>query len=404
MRRLGRIALLLAVTALAACSSGSKHSNPAPSTLFVAGALPTYGSERVPTEAMKAAIEARIRARGGRAGTHRVAYLDYVTSSVASGGQENEQECRSTGSRIAKDDRVVAVIGALSPICARTLIPVLDQAGIAVVSPTNPTTGLTHEVPDWRRIGPCFLCTPGRLYPTGRRNFARVIATEDSEGRATAVLLHRLGVKRVLLLSDGQQFNTVELAGGFLAQAPSEGLTVARAVYSPTGGPYGAVARRVAASGAGALYLLTPTYNHGTEVLEAIRRAGFRGPVVSSLSIVQGTIATPSSPWQSVLFTSPRLPLAAMPRSAQRFATSIGAGSSAVDAVYAGEAAGVVLDAIRRSDGSRAGVRRALYSTRGPSLLGPIAIDENGDVHPQRIAVFRLRGSRFGYLSTIRLD
>ena len=402
MTSLGRLALLLAVTALAACSSGSKRSNPTPSTLLVAGALPTYGAERVPTEAMKAAIEARIRARGGRAGAHRVAYVDYVTSSVGSGGQENEQECRSAAGRIAKDDRVVAVVGALSTICARTLIPGLDQAEIAVVSPAATTTGLTHEVPDWRRVGPCFLCTPGRLYPTGRRNFARVIASEDSEGRAAAVLLHRLGVKRALVLSDGQQFNTVELAGGFLAEAPSQGLTVVRAVYTPTGGPYGAVARRVAASGAEALYLLAPTYNHGTEVLEAIRRAGFRGPVLSSLYIVQGTIATPSSPWQSVLFTSPRLPLAAMPPAAKQFAASIGAGSSAVDAAYAGEAAGVVLDAIRRSDGSRAGVRRALYATSGPSLLGPISIDANGDVHPQRIAVFRLRGSRFKYLSTIR--
>jgi branched-chain amino acid transport system substrate-binding protein len=403
MRSLGLLALLLAAIALAACSGGSKHTNKTPSTVFVAGALPTYGGERVPAEATKAAIEARIRARGGRAGAHRVAYVDYVTSSIGSGGQENEQECRSAAGRIAKDDRVVAVIGALSPICARTLIPVLDQAGIAVVSPTNSTSGLTHEVPEWRRVGPCFLCTPGQLYPTGRRNFARVIATEDSEGRAAAVLLHRLGVKRALVLTNGDQFDTVELAGGFLAEAPNQGLTVVLAAYPPTGGPYGAVARRVAASGAGALFLLAPTYNKGTQVLEAIRRASFRGPVISSLSIVQGTIATRSSPWQSVLFTSSRLPLAAMPRSAKQFAASIGAASSAVDAAYAGAAAGVVLDAIRRSDGSRAGVRRALFSTSGPSLLGPISIDENGDVHPQRIAVFRLRGSRFGYLSTIRL-
>jgi branched-chain amino acid transport system substrate-binding protein len=403
MKSLARVGFLLAVAALAACSSGSKRSNPSPSTLLVAGALPTYGAERVSTEAMKAAIKARIRARGGRVGAHRVAYVDYVTSSPGSAGQENEEQCRSAANRITKDDRVVAVIGPLSTACARTLVPVLDEAGIAVVSPTNTTSGLTHEVPDWRRVGPCFICTPGRLYPTGRRNFARVIATEDSEGRAAAVLLHRLGVKRAFVLTDGEQFNTVELAGGFLAEAPNEGFTVARGDYSPIGGPYGAVARRVAASGAGALFLLAPSYNKGTEVLKAIRRAGFRGPVISSLSIVQGTIATGSSPWQSVLFTSPRLPLAALPRSARRFAASIGAASSAVDAAYAGAAAGVALDAIRGSDGSRAGVLRALFTVHGQSLLGPISIDRNGDVHPQRVAVFRLRDRGFRYLSTVAL-
>jgi branched-chain amino acid transport system substrate-binding protein len=401
MRRLATAWLLL-VAALTACSSGSKHRAAVPSTLLVAGALPTYGAEHVPTEAMKAAIQARLRAHGSRAGSHRVGYVTYATSGVNSGGEENEGQCARTATRIAKDDRVVAVVGPLSPVCARTLIPGLDRAGVAVVTPEITTSGLTHEVPGWRRLGQCFLCAPVNLYPTGDRNFARVIATEDSEGRAAAEVLHRLGVRRALVLTNGE-FDSVELAAGFLAQAPTAGIKVSREVYSPTGGPYDAVARRVAASRVDALFLLAPTYSHGTELLAAIRRAGFRGRVMSSLSIVEGTIATPSSPWQSVLFTSSRLPLAAMPPSARRFAASIGAASSAVDAVYAGEAAGVVLDAIRRSDGSRAGVRRMLFSTSGPSLLGPIAIDENGDVHPQRIAVFRLRGSRFGYLSTIRL-
>ena len=403
MRPLAPASLLL-VAVLTACSSGSKHTDATPSTLLVAGALPTYGAEHVPTEAMKAAIEARLRAHGSRVGSHRVGYVNYPTSSVNSGGQENEEQCARTAARIAKDNRVVAVVGPFSPVCARTLIPVLDRADVAVVTPEIDVSGLTHEVPNWRRVGPCFLCAPGNLYPTGDRNFARVVATLDSEGRAAADVLHRLRVRRALVLTNGDQFDTLELAAGFLTQAPAARIKVSRAVYSPTGGPYDAVARRVAASKVDALYLLAPTYNHGTELLAAIRRAGFRGPVMSSLSIVEASIATPSSPWQSVLFTSTRLPLAALPLAARRFAASIGAASSAVDAVYAGEAAGVVLDAIRRSDGSRAGVRRALYTTRGPSLLGPIAIDENGDVHPQRIAVFRLRGSRFGYLSTIRLD
>ena len=388
---------------LAACSSGSKHTNATPSTLLVAGALPTYGAEHVPTEAMKAAIEARLRAGGGRVAGHRVGYVDYPTSSVNSGGEENEGQCSRTAARIAKDNRVVAVVGPFSPVCARTLIPVLDRAGVAVVTPEITTTGLTHEVPGWRRVGPCFLCAPGNLYPTGDRNFARVIATEDSEGRAAADVLHRLGVRRALVLTNGDQFDTLELAAGFLAQAPAARIRVSRAVYSPTGGPYDAVARRVAASRVDALYLLAPPYNHGTELLAAIRRAGFRGRVMSSFTIVEATIATPSSPWQSVLFTSPRLPLAALPPSARRFAASIGATSSAVDAAYAGAAAGVVVDAIRGSDGSRAGVRRALFTVRGRSLIGPLSIDQNGDVHPQRVAVFRLRDRRFRYLSTVTL-
>src|SRR5438045_1931153 len=121
MRRLATASLLL-VAALTACSSGSKHREAVPSTLLVAGALPTSGG--------------------------------------SSGGEENEGQCARTATRIAKDDRVVAVVGPLSPVCARTLIPGLDRAGVAVVTPEITTSGLTHEVPGWRRVGQCFLCSP----------------------------------------------------------------------------------------------------------------------------------------------------------------------------------------------------------------------------------------------------
>src|SRR5438067_446697 len=99
MRRLATASLLL-VAALTACSSGSKHREAVPSTLLVAGALPTYGAEHVPTEAMTAAIQARLRAHGSRAGSHRVGYVTYATSGVSSGGEENEGQCARTATRI----------------------------------------------------------------------------------------------------------------------------------------------------------------------------------------------------------------------------------------------------------------------------------------------------------------
>ena len=59
------------------------------------------------------------------------------------------------------------------------------------------------------------------------------------------------------------------------------------------------------------------------------------------------------------------------------------------------EAAEVVVDAIARSDGTRASVLRQLRATRvSGSLLGGFHFDGNGDLTPGPFTVFRLTGGR----------
>ena len=59
-------------------------------------------------------------------------------------------------------------------------------------------------------------------------------------------------------------------------------------------------------------------------------------------------------------------------------------------AVYAAQAAEVLLAAIARSDGSRAGVTRAVAATQlGSGLLGPIRFDR-GDLEGAPITILRV--------------
>jgi ABC-type branched-subunit amino acid transport system substrate-binding protein len=50
----------------------------------------------------------------------------------------------------------------------------------------------------------------------------------------------------------------------------------------------------------------------------------------------------------------------------------------------------VLLDAIRRSDRTRAGVAKALLATRVDVVLGPIGFDERGDVVPATITLVQV--------------
>ena len=108
---------------------------------------------------------------------------------------------------------------------------------------------------------------------------------------------------------------------------------------------------------------------------------------------------------------APGVALRAFPPRARVFARRFSAerlGGALVDpyALHGAEAIRLLLDALARSDGSRAGVRRALFATTvSDGLLGSYRLDENGDPANARgpvVAFTAYRaGERFVPLATI---
>jgi ABC-type branched-subunit amino acid transport system substrate-binding protein len=73
-----------------------------------------------------------------------------------------------------------------------------------------------------------------------------------------------------------------------------------------------------------------------------------------------------------------------------RFAATQPDGSVTAAAVYAAQATELMLAAIARSDGTRAGVARALRATHlGESLIGPVNFDARGDIIPRPVTILR---------------
>lgn len=60
-----------------------------------------------------------------------------------------------------------------------------------MVSGSATLVGLTHAGPG------AATGEPGTYYPTGARNFARVVAADDVQGAADALMAKRLGVRRL---------------------------------------------------------------------------------------------------------------------------------------------------------------------------------------------------------------
>ena len=363
--------------------------------------LPLQGGVRISAQQMAQAAAFVLRRRGFRAGDLRVG-LQSCDDSLARSGLFEPAKCAANARAYARDERVVAVMGTLNSPCTAAALPELASAPggpLAMLSPLNSSVSLTR---------PQAGAPPGELrsfYPRGRRHFARVFPTDDHQAVALASLaVEDLDARRVAALDDGDLLFGRALADRFAASARSlGGEVVARRSWNPETGSYDRLARAIARARPAAVFLGGILDSNGAAVLRAIRRALGREVAILATEGFTGTglLARQAGAAAEGTYVSVSgLINASLPPAGRRFVDAFGATLPGVDiepsAVYAAEATGVLLDALAASDGTRAGVLRALFRTdlRG-GLTGRIRFDRNGDVIAAPITILQIRrGSR----------
>jgi ABC-type branched-subunit amino acid transport system substrate-binding protein len=78
----------------------------------------------------------------------------------------------------------------------------------------------------------------------------------------------------------------------------------------------------------------------------------------------------------------------------KRFTSEFGTAADASFVINAAQATEVVLQAIARSDGTRASVLREIQATDiKDGILGSFRFDRYGDITPANVAIFRITGS-----------
>jgi branched-chain amino acid transport system substrate-binding protein len=178
---------------------------------------------------------------------------------------------------------------------------------------------------------------------------------------------------------------------------------VGRASWDPRAEDYAMLVRVVRASKPDVVYVGGLLDTNAGGVIRELRAALDRDVELVGPSGLTGVPQLMKSSRGSALgmyLSFPGVLLEALPPAGsswvERFRKTQGRAPIEPSVVYAAQATEVLLDAIARSDGTRASVVEELFATRvADGLLGTFGFDENGDISESPITIVRVqRGGR----------
>jgi YVTN family beta-propeller protein len=329
-----------------------------------------------------------------RAGSYAVGYQS-CDDSIAATGSYDVGRCRANAQAYATTKSVIGVIGAYNSGCTQVEIPVLAGARggpLAMISATSTYVGLTHAGPG---TAPG---EPEKYYPRGRRNFVRVVAADDRQGAADALLAKQLRVTGLYLLNDGDPYG-FGIAANVRDAARKLGISIAGFErYDIHAHTYTATARRVLRARADAVFIGgSSDLSNGPTLVKSLRavlgdQVRILGPDGFTPISAFAQLSGPAAEGMTISF--PAASASHLPEEGRRFIAAFGkAIGRPVEAysVAAAQAAEVLLGAIARSDGTRASVTKELFKTKVTNgLLGSFSFDRNGDTTAGAVTIFRI--------------
>jgi branched-chain amino acid transport system substrate-binding protein len=345
---------------------------------------------------MSAAILFVLRRHGFKAGEHTVGYqaCDDSTSQV---GRFEFFKCGSNAKAYAAAKRLVGLIGPYNSGCAGIQIPIVNRGvsgALPMISPANTYIGLTRAGPGAAPED------PKALYPTGVRNYVRVLPADDVQGAAFAVFAKQLGLKSAYVLEGGEDYG-VSLGRRFILASKKLGVEIAgTGAWTPRAKTYAPLANRVRRSGADGVFLAGYLFFNGGEVVKALRaRLGPDFPIMAGDAFIPvGDLLKAAGPaalgmYVSSTFAAPTRLSPAAEEFVREFAPTQPHGSIPPFVLETAQATEIMLEAIARSDGTRASVLRALRASEvRDGILGTFRFDANGDKTPEAIPIYRVTG------------
>jgi branched-chain amino acid transport system substrate-binding protein len=412
IRGLAAYGCLTAVMAFGVAACGDDEDEPAGGggseggggTLNVYSSLPLQGASRPQSEDVINGIKLALKQKGGKCGDYTIKYTS-LDDATAAAGQWEAGQTSANARKVAQDDKAIAYIGEFNSGASAISIPTTNEAGILHVSPSNTALGLTKGGAG-AEPG-----EPDKYYPTGERNYGRVVPIDTIQGAAQAQYMKDEGVTSVYILDDAEVYGK-GVAKNTQAAAEELGIEIAGTdSWDGKASNYRALAAKIKASGADAVFTGGIIDNNGPQLYKdlnaAMPDAKLFGP--DGMATVDFTKEIPAKVQAQTFLTAPTVAPEELPPAGQQFykdyEEEYGEPQDEIDpyAVYGYEAMAVVCDAIAEGGDDRAAVVDAFFSTKGrESPLGTYDIDADGDTTLSDYGGYTAEGGKLVFNKVIK--
>ena len=386
----------LIALAAAGCSSSASNTGTSGNTVDIYSSLPMQGSSSAQTLPMVNGIKLALSQAHNTAGTFKVKYIE-LDDSTAAAGKWDPTQTAANARQAATDSRAVYYIGEFNSGASEVSIPILNQAGLAQVSPANTYVGLTTKLPG-SAAG-----EPQKYYPSGTRNYLRIVPIDSIQAASDLMAMKQAGCTKVAVANDKEAYGS-GLATLLGLEKGMYGVTiVSNTGVDPTAANFRSYASTIAAQGANCFFFAGIVSNGAVQITKDVNAAlpsakifGGDGVCTSSFTAAsQGGV--PASIDKLIECTVATQNLSAYP-GGKNFLSAYKAayGSAHPDpyAIYGYEAMQLGLKTIASlgdNGGNKADVLKALFAIKETStVLGTFGFNKDGDTTLKSYGVYKV--------------
>jgi len=349
----------------------------------IASDLPLQGSLRPLAVQIVAAIRLELKQMNFKIGDKTITYASCDDSTAAKGSWD-PQTCTNNANAYKSVKNLLGVVGTFNSGCAEIIAPIINRApggGIAMVSPANTYVGLTK---------PSGVAgEPGKYFPSGKRNYARVAVPDNFQGAADATFLQSKGIKSVYVLNDGEAYGA-GIANNFVNAAKALGITVlGNDKWDANQPDYQSLFQAVASKSPQAVFLGGIVSLHGGQLIkDKVKVLGTNDKVLllgpdgfNDSATVTDAGAAAEGMYVTIGGQDPN----ALTNPTGKAFIAAYKKTYKVDhleayTAYGAQAFLVLANAIAKSDGSRASITKNLFNqTFTKGVIGSFKIDASGD-------------------------
>lgn len=393
--RLVRIAAPLLIGALVLSACGSKKESGSSSgskTLTIGVVAPLSGDLSAVGNGIKNGVDLAIKQAN-----EKKTVKGYTLTVDAQDDTAKADVGATVAAKLVAESGVVGVVGPLNSSVAKSVAPVMAQANLVVISPSNSNVDLT---------GRGALLTGGtQVRPY--KSYFRVVASDDIQGPFAAQFAVKTVMAKTIAIVHDKKAYGQGLAEAFAKEAKKDGATVLKTeTINPGDKDFSATITKLKAEKPDFLFY-GGEYPEASLLTKQLKSAGLKIPLMGGDGVqADDYIKIAGAAAEGDYATALGAPTDSL-ASAKQFVTDYAAAKYADPigpyGAYAYDAANVIIAALATStaSGSKSGqalrddVTKGVQDANYDGITGKITFDAFGDTTVKVLTVYQVKGGKF---------